>query len=58
VALTGVAILEWPVLLSRGRFDLLWVTVVVRTTLLILLAVNAWAIACREQPVPSARETA
>jgi hypothetical protein len=42
VALTAVVILEWPVLLSRGRFDLLWLTVTVRTALLILLAVDAW----------------
>jgi hypothetical protein len=37
--LTCLALLEWPVLLSRGRFDLLWVPVVLRTALLLLLAV-------------------
>ncbi len=40
--LTAVAILEWPVLLSRGRFDLLWLTVILRTAVMVLLAVNAW----------------
>ena len=44
VALTSVAILEWPVLLSRGRFDLLWVTVAVRTLVMVVLAVDAWRI--------------
>ncbi len=44
VALTSIAILEWPVLLSRGRFDLLWVTVAVRTLVMVVLAVDAWRI--------------
>jgi hypothetical protein len=52
VALTSVAILEWPVLLSRGRFDLLWVTVAVRTLVLIVLAVDGWRLAWREGPTP------
>jgi hypothetical protein len=43
--LTAVAILEWPVLLSRGRFDLLWLTVTLRTTVMVLLAVEAWRVA-------------
>jgi len=43
--LTAVAILEWPVLLSRGRFDLLWLTVILRTTVMVLLAVDAWRVA-------------
>ncbi len=42
IALTSVAILEWPVLLSRGRFDLLWVTVALRTIVLIVLVADAW----------------
>ncbi len=48
VALTSVVILEWPVLLSRGRFDLLWLTVTVRTAVLVLLAVDAWKTARRD----------
>jgi hypothetical protein len=36
--LVAVSLLEWPVLLSRGAFDLLWVPVVLRTLLLVLLA--------------------
>lgn len=54
IALTAVAILEWPVLLSRGRFDLLWVTVVVRTMVLVLLAVDAWRTARSESSAPRA----
>ena len=42
IALTSVAILEWPVLLSRGRFDLLWVTVAIRTIVLVVLVADAW----------------
>lgn len=30
------SLIEWPLLLSRGRFDLLWVTVPMRTLVLIL----------------------
>jgi hypothetical protein len=52
VALTSVAILEWPVLLSRGRFDLLWVTVALRTMILVVLAVDAWRVA-RSEPSAS-----
>ena len=37
--LVCVALLEWPVLLSRGRFDLLWLPVILRTALLVVLAV-------------------
>ena len=40
--LAAVAILEWPVLLSRGRFDLLWLTVILRTAVMVLLAADAW----------------
>jgi hypothetical protein len=58
VALTAVAILEWPVLLSRGRFDLLWLTVTIRTAVLILLAVEAWRVARLESPTPGARSPA
>ncbi len=37
VNLIAVSLLEWPLLLSRGRFDLLWVPIVIRTALLVLL---------------------
>lgn len=39
-ALTFISInlLEWPVLLSRGRFDLLWLTISIRTLLFVLFA--------------------
>jgi hypothetical protein len=43
--LTAIAILEWPVLLSRGRFDLLWLTVILRTSVMVLLAIDAWRVA-------------
>jgi hypothetical protein len=48
--LTAVAILEWPVLLSRGRFDLLWLTVILRTMVMVLLAVDAWRVARAAAP--------
>lgn len=50
LALTAVVVLEWPVLLSRGRFDLLWITVLVRTLLLVLLGIDAWQRAWTESP--------
>ena len=31
-----INLLEWPVLLSRGRFDLIWLTILIRTLLLII----------------------
>jgi hypothetical protein len=34
-----VSILEWPILLSRGLFELLWIPVLIRTALLVLLAI-------------------
>jgi hypothetical protein len=48
VALTSAVIHEWPVLLSRGRFDLLWITVAARTLVLVMLAVDAWRTARSE----------
>jgi hypothetical protein len=48
--LAAVAILEWPVLLSRGRFDLLWLTVILRTAVMVLLAVDAWRAARAAAP--------
>jgi hypothetical protein len=41
-ALLLVNLLEWPVLLSRGLFDTLWLTVSLRTLLLALLAFSWW----------------
>lgn len=40
LTLVFVALLEWPLLLSRGRFDLLALPVLLRTGLLILAAVE------------------
>lgn len=42
VVLTFVDIAEWPVLLSRGLNQWLYLTVIVRTLLLVLLAVDLW----------------
>jgi hypothetical protein len=36
--LVAISLVEWPLLLTRGRFDLLWVPVVIRTALILLLA--------------------
>ncbi len=46
-SLALVALLEWPILLSRGRFDLLALPVLLRTLLIILLAFEFWQIARR-----------
>jgi len=37
MALMLTSLAEWPLLLSRGRFDLLWITVPLRTIVLLLL---------------------
>jgi hypothetical protein len=42
VVLTFVNIAEWPVMLSRGLNQWLYLTVPVRTLLLVLLAVDLW----------------
>jgi hypothetical protein len=39
LTLVVVSILEWPILLSRGLFELLWIPVLIRTALLLLLAI-------------------
>jgi hypothetical protein len=39
-SLVMVSLLEWPILLSRGRFDLLWLPVVIRTLLILLLGIE------------------
>ncbi len=38
----GINLLEWPLLLSRGWFQALWLLIPVRTFLLILLSVEFW----------------
>lgn len=47
-SLALVALLEGPILLSRGSFDLLALPVLLRTLLIILLAFEFWNIARRE----------
>ncbi|MBN1811555.1 MAG: DUF2029 domain-containing protein [Anaerolineae bacterium] len=42
IVLTFINIAEWPVMLSRGLDQWLYLTVVVRTLLLVLLAVQLW----------------
>ena len=41
-SLALVTLLEWPILLSRGRFDLLALPVLLRTVLMILLSLELW----------------
>jgi hypothetical protein len=38
----GVNLLEWPVLLSRGYFESLWLIIPARMGILLLLAVEFW----------------
>jgi len=54
VARPSASILDWPVLPSRGRFDRLWIAVVVRTMDLVLVAVDAWRTARRKSSAPRA----
>jgi hypothetical protein len=42
-----VALLEWPILLSRGRFDLLALPVLLRTIIMILLAIELYIAASK-----------
>lgn len=45
VILIMVALLEWPILLSRGRFDLLWLPIIIRTFVLVTMAVDSgWSV--------------
>ncbi|MCZ6528780.1 MAG: glycosyltransferase 87 family protein [Chloroflexi bacterium] len=44
-SLALVTLLEWPILLSRGRFELLALPVLLRTLLMILLAFELWRVA-------------
>ena len=39
-----VSLLEWPVLLSRGYFQALWLIIPIRTLLLILLVIAFWQV--------------
>jgi hypothetical protein len=39
-----VSLLEWPVLLSRGYFQALWVIIPIRTLLLFLLVIAFWQV--------------
>jgi hypothetical protein len=45
--LITISLLEWPILLSRGRFDLLWLPVVVRSLLLVMISIEAGRLALR-----------
>jgi hypothetical protein len=38
----GINLLEWPLLLSRGWFQALWLLISLRTFLLVLLAIEFW----------------
>lgn len=42
-----VSLAEWPLLLSRGRFDLLWVPVVLRSVILVLLTLELLQVVLR-----------
>jgi hypothetical protein len=42
LALSGISLAEWPVLLSRGLNEWLYLTVPLRTGLFVLLAVELW----------------
>ena len=55
ICLALVSLLEWPILLSRGRFDLLWLPVVIRTMLLVLLAVTISRVVLSRQDKGSLR---
>jgi hypothetical protein len=39
-----ISLLEWPVLLSRGYFQALWLIIPVRTLLMILLVIAFWQV--------------
>ena len=49
ISLALVALLEWPILLSRGRFDLLALPVLLRTLIMILLAIELYHAASRKR---------
>jgi hypothetical protein len=45
LSLVLISILEWPILLSRGMFELMWVPVMLRTFIIILVFVEMARIA-------------
>ena len=45
LSLVLISVLEWPILLSRGMFDLMWVPVMLRTFIIILIFVEMARIA-------------
>ena len=45
LSLVLISVLEWPILLSRGLFDLIWVPVMLRTLIIILIFVEMARIA-------------
>jgi len=49
ISLALIALLEWPILLSRGRFDLLALPVLLRTLIMILLAIELFKAASKER---------
>jgi len=55
ITLVIVNVLEWPILLSRGYNWGLWLTVSIRTLLLILLAVEFWSETNRPHLAPEVR---
>jgi hypothetical protein len=50
VSLVTVALLEWPILLSRGRFDLMWLPIVLRTLLIAMLGFECGRITLQRKP--------
>jgi hypothetical protein len=48
-----VNLLEWPVLLSRGLFWGLWLTVPLRAVLHLLVAAMFWQVVRISQPFPT-----
>jgi len=51
-SLMMTSLAEWPLLLSRGRFDLLWVTVPLRTLALLLLIISLTMTIVKHDPIP------
>lgn len=58
INLVAVALLEWPLLLSRGRFDLLWLPVIIRTLLLVVLCFSFSEIFFKGRTVHEVGDTA
>jgi hypothetical protein len=49
VTLVLVSLLEWPLLLSRGYFEGLWLVVPLRVLLFVLLAIEFWSVVQQKQ---------